>query len=234
MYQEDCDTPFFPEMIKSKFNHIFAVVAKEKSTGYYTLKVCEDERGMAGKKRQKRGKKIEKKKYRKREILVYQAIISLLHLFFFLSQILILTLPIPCTAGVHQAQRARVRAAIAATAHLPRPQGTAPLPARQACVLHYPLSLSLCLSLSIYLSLPLYLSISLHFIVFRSFSPTHSFAVMNGEKAALSSSTTTFAGKKARTLESLIAAVHSRLVRFLGDACFVCVCACVLSVCVCV
>eukprot|EP00051_Salpingoeca_urceolata_P020309 m.303663 g.303663 ORF g.303663 m.303663 type:complete len:391 (-) comp19592_c1_seq3:423-1595(-) len=38
VYQEDPDTPFFPEMIKSKFNHIFVLVSKTAS-GSYTLKV---------------------------------------------------------------------------------------------------------------------------------------------------------------------------------------------------
>eukprot|EP00053_Salpingoeca_punica_P019147 m.191945 g.191945 ORF g.191945 m.191945 type:complete len:865 (+) comp17578_c0_seq2:212-2806(+) len=39
IFQEDSDTPFFPEMIKSKFNHIFALVSRDKKTGHYSLKV---------------------------------------------------------------------------------------------------------------------------------------------------------------------------------------------------
>ncbi len=39
IFQEDPDTRFSPELIKSQFNHIFAVVSKEKATGHFTLKV---------------------------------------------------------------------------------------------------------------------------------------------------------------------------------------------------
>eukprot|EP00048_Salpingoeca_helianthica_P005990 m.94018 g.94018 ORF g.94018 m.94018 type:complete len:823 (-) comp13837_c0_seq1:24-2492(-) len=39
IFLEEEGTPFSPDMIKSKFNHIFAVVSRQKETGHYTLKV---------------------------------------------------------------------------------------------------------------------------------------------------------------------------------------------------
>ena len=35
MFQDDTHTPFFPEMIKSKFNHVFAVVSRDADKRFY-------------------------------------------------------------------------------------------------------------------------------------------------------------------------------------------------------
>ena len=39
VFQEDCSTEFFPEEMKSKFNHIFAVVSRDVTKGCYFLKI---------------------------------------------------------------------------------------------------------------------------------------------------------------------------------------------------
>lgn len=39
VFLEEAGTPFSPEMIKSKFNHIFAVVSRQRDTGLYSLRI---------------------------------------------------------------------------------------------------------------------------------------------------------------------------------------------------